>query len=186
MPGYVQAHIQNMMPLINQANQEVQDLRSRVVKIVELGDQASSAQTTWLDRLMTSYNSPDTDDLLKKLDTVPPSLAVAQSALESHWGQDIKARLHNVFFGQIGGQRGGYAHHASQLDAVRSYIRNLNSHPAYAGLRNLRAQIRQRGQTPTGLDLARGLERYSTTGDYGVQVKNMINSFGIKSLDKAS
>jgi len=47
---------------------------------------------------------------------------------------------------------------------VMAYMRNLNTHNAYAPLREIRAEARAAGEQPRGLDLARGLIRYSERG----------------------
>ena len=46
-------------------------------------------------------------------------------------------------------------------DAVSSYMRNINSHRAYAGFRKDRAQLRASGDAVTGYKLAEGLVDYS-------------------------
>jgi Bax protein len=45
-----------------------------------------------------------------------------------------------------------------------AYMRNLNSHPAYAGLRARRAELRRTGARVRGFDLAETLTSYSERG----------------------
>jgi Bax protein len=60
-------------------------------------------------------------------------------------------------------------------DAVASYVRNLNSHPTYEELRNLRAALRAEDKPLLGVNLAEGLDGYSERGEaYVREVQAMI------------
>jgi uncharacterized FlgJ-related protein len=117
-------------------------------------------------------------ELKIRVDEVPVSLVLAQAAHESGWATSRFAGEGNALFGQwtFGGsgmlpeaQRkslGDYrvAAFESPLMSVIAYMRNLNTHPAYARLRELRARARATGQPLSGYELARGLDRYSERG----------------------
>jgi Bax protein len=49
----------------------------------------------------------------------------------------------------------------SVSDAIKSYLKNINTHRAYADLRNDRASLRSVGEPITGHQLAEGLIDYS-------------------------
>jgi Bax protein len=49
--------------------------------------------------------------------------------------------------------------------SIRSYLRNINTHPAYLELRVLREQRRAEGQDIRALDLTPGLLSYSERGE---------------------
>ncbi len=71
------------------------------------------------------------------------------------------------------------------LDAVRSYARNLNTHPAYGEFRALRAALRERGALDS-LSLAETLERYSERGEAYVEtIKSIIRFNGLSQFDGA-
>ncbi len=141
-------------------------------------DYRLDAPATWEEATVPETWARLTEDLLTRVDEVPVSLALAQAASESGWGTSRFAREGNALFGQwsFGGsgmlpeqQRQslgnyGVAAFESPLLSVASYMRNLNSHPAYAELRRLRAEERKAGQNPSGYELARGLDRYSERG----------------------
>ncbi|SFR51675.1 Bax protein [Marinobacter daqiaonensis] len=127
--------------------------------------------------------------LLKRLDTIPPSLVLAQAANESAWGTSRFAQQGNNLFGQwcfspgcglipLGRPEGAsyeVASFRSAYHSVRAYIQNLNRHPAYQSLRDLRQQLRNKGQHPTGVQLAAGLGSYSERGDeYIRELREMI------------
>jgi uncharacterized FlgJ-related protein len=59
----------------------------------------------------------------------------------------------------------GVAAYEWPLDAVRSYMMNLNTHRAYSGLREKRAQLRAGGEPVTGQALAETLTTYSERGE---------------------
>lgn len=127
--------------------------------------------------------------LLRRLDTVPPSLVLAQAANESAWGTSRFARKGNNLFGQwcfspgcglvpLGRPEGAsyeVARFRSAYHSVRGYIQNLNRHPSYQTLRDLRAGAREKGEHPTGVQLAAGLGSYSERGnDYIQEIRGMI------------
>lgn len=139
--------------------------------------------------------------LMLKLDVVPPSLALAQSANESAWGRSRFASEGNNYFGQWcfsegcgivpTGRPEGESYEVrsfdSVADSVRGYILNLNRHWAYERLRALRAQQRRLGEQITGVHLAGGLERYSARGfDYIDELRSMIWVNDFDKLDSTS
>jgi Bax protein len=120
----------------------------------------------------------DFDQLLERVDMVPPSLILAQAAEESGWGTSRFAALGNALFGQWTygkgiaplqrrQEKGNYSIAAfdTPLDSVRAYMRNINSHPAYRDLRDKRAAVRKDGGSVTGHELAKTLTKYSERGE---------------------
>ena len=64
--------------------------------------------------------------------------------------------------------------------AIRAYVHNLNSHPAYARFRALRAK------GASGYDLAAALDRYSERrGDYCAAIRTIMRGNGLVALDDA-
>jgi Bax protein len=130
-------------------------------------------------------------ELSLRIDIIPPSLALAQAALESGWGTSRFAREGNNLFGmwcyepgcgmiprhRPAGATYEVTSYYSPRESFDAYIRNLNSNPAYESLRLLREQSRRDGESPTGLDLADGLYRYSQEQwAYVGKVKGLIRS----------
>ena len=59
--------------------------------------------------------------------------------------------------------------------SVKSYFLNINSHPSYRYLREVRAGMRQRQAELDPVRLAYGLDRYSERGDnYVDELQNLI------------
>lgn len=127
--------------------------------------------------------------LRKRLDVIPPSLILAQAANESAWGTSRFATRGNNLFGQWCFSKGcglvplsrndGASHEvatfASPYRSVRAYIQNLNRHPTYQLLRDIRLKDRRSNEPLSGRALAQGLLGYSERGeDYIKEIRAMI------------
>ena len=123
---------------------------------------------------------------------------LTQAAMESAWGTSRFAREGNNLFGQWCYQPGcgivpkrrreGQVHEVASFDvvdaAVASYLRNINSHRAYADLRAARADLRAANQPVTGNAMANHLLRYSERGlDYVEEIQSMIRVNKLAVLD---
>ena len=127
-------------------------------------------------------------ELLKKINTIPISIILAQSIIESGWGASRFAQEGNALFGQWtwknddgikpkGNLDANFSvkNFKSLLDSVNSYILNLNTHPAYKELRNFIISQYNMGKNITGNDTANFLQKYAEIGyKYVVKVKEMI------------
>ena len=137
-------------------------------------------------------------ELLRRVDVIPPSLVLAQGAIESGWGTSRFARQGNNLYGQrvwrselkgmtaSGAQSSRFrlAMYDNIAGSVRSYMRNLNTHPSYEELRSLRAQARAENGPIRGNVLADGLRSYSTRGEeYVADVQRMIRGNALEELD---
>lgn len=116
----------------------------------------------------------DKDEYLKRIDTVPLSLAIAQGAIESGWGKSRFVReANNVFghwtWGEFGliptGREEGKTHKIrifkDMQSSVDAYILNLNRHYAYKLFRKVRLQKRKEGGAITGHEAADTMIYYS-------------------------
>lgn len=129
--------------------------------------------------------------LLRRVDEVPPALALAQAANESGWGTSRFAQQANNLFGHwtwnprqglVPLERKAGARHRVRIfgdlrAAVRTYLHNLNVGRAYVDLRVLRARMRADGQPLDPIALAGGLRRYSERGTaYVREIRALIRS----------
>lgn len=161
-----------MLPLVLVVNEEIAEDRRR---LQAMADGRVPHDPAWLAELAARYRAEGASpaQLLRKVDVVPPSLALAQAAEESGWGTSRFVRKANNLFGHVGstvtpkGDTAGprMAAFATLHEAVRAYVHNLNTHPAYEGLRRARATARARGAAPDGATLAGSLSRYSERGE---------------------
>ena len=129
-------------------------------------------------------------ELMNKINSIPISLILAQSIIESGWGASRFAQEGNALFGQwtwknddgIKPKGNLYANFSvknfdSLLESVNSYILNLNTHQAYKGLRSFRLSQYNMGKKITGNDMANFLDKYAEIGvDYVIKVKKMIET----------
>jgi Bax protein len=177
----------SLLPAVLLANREIAWQREEFLiarRHHRAGLPLTTSQQLLISRLTRQYRlrrDPLTDTrartrLLRRLDTLPADLVLAQAANESGYGTSRFARQGNNLFGQWTyatgaglvpkGRSAGQTHEvrrfASLYDSVRSYMANLNSHRAYRSLRTIRAQKRRSGQALRGLDLAAGLRLYSS------------------------
>lgn len=185
------------LPLITQKNKEIADTRKTLLKWHQNRSNIGWWDSRKLADLATQYRvsnfNIDDDTAWKKLlinvDVLPPSLVLAQAANESAWGTSRFAIQGNNFFGQWCFESGcglvpkkrdtGKAHEVatfnSPKESLESYMQNLNSHPAYQSLRDIRTQLRLGKQPISGIALAAGLTSYSERGeDYIEELREMI------------
>ena len=188
-----------LLPIVLAENEKVAELRSHASVLLNKGVmQLSDAESRWLKAIAQQYKVKDSisgvnfqRELLRRVDVVPPALALAQAANESAWGTSRFARQGNNLFGQwtyrqsegivpLGRPEGAtYAVRAfTSVDAsVRAYIQNLNSNAAYAELRQLRQQMRDNGEALDSHVLATGLMAYSARGEeYITELQAMMRS----------
>lgn len=186
--------LQTVLPLILQVNEEIAQERRLLWRLrykTGLGIHLRAAERLWLKGMTERYgvDDGDIDMLLRKVDIIPPSLALAQAAEESGWGTSRLARESNALFGEGVIQDGKVQQirtFDSLLDAVRGYARNLNAHGAYRDFRNARRIMRQRGKPLDGHALAGFILRYSERGeDYIKTLRVIIAVNDLRELDGA-
>ncbi|NIP49271.1 MAG: flagellar biosynthesis protein FlgJ, partial [Phycisphaerae bacterium] len=139
--------------------------------------------------------------LLRRVDTLPPALVLAQAANESAWGTSRFARLGNNIFGEWTfkpgtgivpeGRPEGATYEVRKFksiyQSIRSYINNINRHNAYRNLRRIREKLRKSSKQVTGTALAKGLEKYSQRGEaYVKEIQLMIRQNNLERINTAS
>jgi Bax protein len=192
-----------LLPVILEVNQRVLGEREQLLYLRDkIANEAglTSIERIWLEQLADRYDTPleKLDELARRVDIVPPSMAIAQSGIESGWGTSFAARTGNALFGQI--QAGG--RHAVTVpwkpgagmpqpftnvgEAADAYVLNLNTHAAYAAFRTERAAMRQRGETPDGYRLVGQLVKYSELGQQYIGfVRQVMRDDRLGDFDKA-
>ncbi|MFA6685017.1 MAG: glucosaminidase domain-containing protein, partial [Arcobacteraceae bacterium] len=134
---------------------------------------------------------------LRKIDIIPPSLALAQASLESGWGKSRFAKEANNLFGQwtytgngmVPENREEGKIHTIRIfrdleDSVENYMLNLNIGWAYTDFRQKRYELRQKNETLDGYLLSETLLEYSSAGQaYVDDLKTMIDTNGFRRYD---
>jgi len=183
-----------LLPLLLAVNEEIAEDRSRLQALLQrkaARQPLSRAETLWLSALASRYQVEDGDlgRLLRRVDVVPPSLALAQAAVESGWGTSrLGRRSHNIFghIGDVSGEEISMRHFGSLDEAVRAYVHNLNTHRAYDGLRRARAKARARGVPPDGMMLSSALNAYSERGEvYVGALRGLMRANDLVAYDSA-
>ena len=181
-------------------NERLINLREDLLPLADMSQNDiafSERETQWLLEVAETYqidsiNMPDSellDELMLRVDMLPPSLVLAQAANESAWGTSRFALEGNSLFGQWCYVQGcgivprrrarGATHEVKSFDSVagtvRAYFNNINTNQSYEYLRELRADMREEDQPIDSMVLAFGLEPYSQRGDHYVdEVQNII------------
>ena len=204
------AFFEYIYPLIEVANNEVLVKRKKLKQVMEdfnAGDELTPGERKFLVEVAGEYSlkieEPATrenvEKLLRAVDYVPPSLALAQAANKSAWGTSRFAKQANNFFGQwcitkgcgiVPARRDAGSKHevrkfSTTQGSVRSYVRNVNTGSDYSSLRAVRANARRNDSMLTGHDLAAGLVKNSARGDaYVKEIRSMIRTNQLKNYDE--
>lgn len=135
----------------------------------------------------------------KKVDIIPPSLALAQAALESGWGKSrFVSDANNIFghwnydpaFGIIPKKRDFGAKHfirvfKSLQESVSAYMLNLNRNLAYKSFQETRFQQRIKNENPDGFRLSQTMLNYSGIAhEYLNLLKDIITINNLQNYDK--
>ena len=199
--------IKLMLPLVLDANERLLVDRAHLIYLLSrqgVGQTLSAADRRWLNDMYVLFEVAPGDDeeLLLRVDMIPPSLALAQAAQESGWGTSRFAHEGNAVFGQRVWQEGagmvpedrpaGEDHEVKSFDglqaSVLAYMVNLNRHQAYDAFRDLRSVLRADGEALDPMLLAGGLGGYSEEGRAYIEklrdiiAKNELTDFDLARL----
>ena len=190
-----------LAPVVLYVNERILEERVRV-EALSRQQTLSPADQAWLRELSGHYQVPvgDTAELLRRVDLIPPSLALAQGASESGWGTSRFANEGNSLFGQwswSGGIKPSEQRTAAHGDhriaafestgmSVASYALNLNTHASYRDFRVKREELRRRGQPMRGPDVVDTMIRYSERGQaYVDELKALMRQNRLDVADEA-
>lgn len=200
---YLGAHIQEV-------NAQILQQRARLLEIQEdtkPGEEPGWFDRRWVRRALEEYEFDPVEkidgevlrQLAQRMDIIPPSLVLAQAAIESAWGTSRFAREGNNLFGmrtyepgtgivpkrRAAGATWEVAAYDTVNEGLAAYVHTLNTHDPYLQLRRIRAGMRSREQTVTGSALAGGLRSYSELGyEYVAKVRSMIRSNDLERFDQ--
>lgn len=193
-----------VLPLVLRENERLARQRSALKGLLarrRVGEPLSVSQHAWLDALYADYGVDPGHPavLLRRVDIVPPSLALAQAATESAWGTSRFVRKGNALFGMwtwtddtpgmVPQERDEDAHYRvrgfpSLQASVRAYMHTLNTHWAYVAFRARREALRQAGAHVDGLELAHEVSLYSEQREvYTVKLRKVIRVNRFAALD---
>ena len=208
IPIQHQAFVAQLDLLITEANHDIQRERTKLLRCQQKRH-LSHSDNKYLKTLAKQYRlsafDPSKDDdwtkLLKRVDTIPNSLALAQAINESAWGTSRFAQQGHNLYGTWCYRKGcGIVPlHASNQryfevkaypqikDSVEDYLLNLNSHSQYKALRETRYQLHQEKRLISGQVLAGHLASYSAMGQQYINaIRSLIAMYQLEALPQTN
>ena len=198
--------INTLIPIIYSENLQILNDRKKILDWWRESDGENFSRDfwpQWLFELSEKYGSSDSNlgNLLIRVDIIPISLALAQAAIESGWGTSRYSREGNAVFGQytFDESKGLKPKDRNKNDeffikkfsnlseSVRSYLKNINTHLAYADFREERKKLRMSGENLSGYKLVNFLKDYSERREFYIKdVKEIMSSNNFQKYDKGN
>lgn len=193
--------MQLLVPMIIKANTEVAKERCHLLTLIKKrnkGRKLLLREEEFINLLRAKYRIREDgyEPLLKRVDTVPVSLALAQGIIESGWGTSRFALQGNSLYGVHRPKDSQKKHLVSRSGNVKvaaydsiyestgHYIHLLNTARAYGELREMRYTMKKNGQYPNGVDLAVTLHIYSEIGENYIRyIRSVINKNKLVKFD---
>tara|TARA_B110000908_G_scaffold26240_1_gene30427 strand:- start:2381 stop:3619 length:1239 start_codon:yes stop_codon:yes gene_type:complete len=193
--------IKVILPLVIYENNKILEDRN-YLKQISSEKSLSEQETVWLNKKLKEYKvkAGDIEELKKRMDVIPPSLAIAQAAYETGWGTSRFAMEGNSLYGARTWKKGkgivpndrGEEQKFEVLSfkiiraSISSYKKNLNTHQSYNEFRKARAIQRKEKNRVFGLELSQYLNKYSEIGDVYVQrLKKIIEQNSLTDFDES-
>ena len=142
----------------------------------------------WLSQVAQVYRTSPDDfhTLLRRVDVVPASLALAQGIEASAWGVAGPAQSQNDLFGsQATADDAGDAGYPTLMRGVLAYMYTFNVAAKYRKARRIRAEAREDGDFPAGNAMAAGLAKDpEEDAKYGEALRNIISTRNLGAYDR--
>ena len=180
--------IKIILPLVVAENQKILDDKYKLKKILSKKT-PTDKEKLWLRQKFKEYKikKGSTDELQKRMDIIPISIALSQAAKESGWGTSRFALEGNAIFGQWTWTGRGLAPLDRNEEAshkilrfpilrasVKAYKNNLNTHKSYKKFREVRFDLRKKDKPIKGLSLIYTLDSYAETGAEYIKILKQI------------
>ena len=204
--------VKTVLPIIIKENQNILITRNFVINLrdkLQSTKSLTNNEIRKLNNIAKKYNIKYSnkhkldlaEEILKNVDIIPNSIALAQAAIESGWGKSRFATQYNALFGEytydadkgvIPLQRDYGAKHLikafnSYDNSVSSYFNNINSHHAYKDFRAVRNVMRFKNNFSNINLLINNLDSYAEDDNYvnileNVIEKNNFSKFDLKTI----
>lgn len=182
-----------ILPSILIKNFQIQKTREKLLKIskkLHSNKPLSEDEERFLENLLAKYKANSLKELLTKVNTHPPSLVIAQAAIESGWGTSRFFVLANNVFGvwtfnknqsiniKAKNSNAYLKIYKDILQSVNDYYYSINVSWAYSKFRLVRLK------TDDPLKLSNYLDKYSILRDrYVKRIKRVIKDNNLKRFD---
>jgi uncharacterized FlgJ-related protein len=184
-------------PLIEAENAAIAAERAQVeawISAGETGRALSLAEQGRRDLLARRYGAPysDLEELLRRIDGVPVSLALAQAVLATGWGGSDAAINRNALFGRRPSDAedetdGDPTRFRTLRASVRDYLLTLNTRPEFESFRAARAAQREAAAPLSAQTLAPHLAAYAASGEaYTRSLMDLIAENDLERFDGAA
>lgn len=195
--------IRLVAPLILIANEQINADRTYILDALASGHSAQLRSSERYQMIVASYQLPaDTAPLkvLKRVDVIPPALAISQAILESGWGTSRFAAEGNALYGEWVWGSGmepkqrdtslgeyGVQSFSSLLRSALSYMLNLNTSHHYRDFRTARMEMRLLKQSVDACSLAAHLSAYAALDGkiYRKMLCDLMNQNNLRIADSA-
>ena len=172
-----------------QVNREIMQERDELIAMLnreQAGEDLSLEEQTRRDILARKYKGRygEPEDLLARINQIPPSLAISQSVLATGWGGADGLMQRNAIFGGRAG-----ASYDTIVDAARDYATLLNSHSVFADFRAQRANATESaGEVISGETLSAHVGGYisGNADEYINAINDLIRSNDLGRYDTAA
>ena len=181
--------LSSILPLIVNSNLEILGHRKALCDAIKNNDNEKKQEIAkkYNIDLSTVEDLMIDDKLIRHIDAIPISLAMSQAAVESGWGTSRFALQGNALFGQWvwNESKGIKPKFASDKNAVvrkfetlggsvKAYLKNLNTHIAYSGMRAKRKRNCSQKKLISGYDLANWMGNYAITRDEYIKTLRLV------------
>lgn len=176
-----------LLPMILHENEIINKERKHLLELKKMADAGKTlkhSDTFWLNKVCEKYKMTRVDfpELLRRVDIIPPSLALGQATIESGMGLSYAAIKKHSPFGMTVSQK--VKAYKNLSESVSAYVRNLNSNNAYKTMRKTRAELRAANKDIDGNVLIGDLLAYCEKGQpYIKQVRSAIKSNDLMKYD---
>jgi len=189
-----------LLPNVVKVNEDIEGVRGEVIDLQKKsasGIELTDEEHEWLTALGKDYGIDvhSFEELLKRVDSVPVAMVLAQGIDESGWGTSHFAIRGNALYGQHLAKKGGKYITSSSgnvkvaafdniYHSTASYIHNLNATRAYASFRDRREKLRKQNSAITGHQMVAALSEYSERGQkYVNDLRNIIRHHKLDAYD---
>ena len=189
----------SIFPLVLRSNMEILKHRKTLCMAFENNDKEKITEIASIFKVDINLHDPNFKEiLLKKVDAIPFSLALAQAAIESGWGTSRFALEGNALYGQwvwnddlgikpkLSSDSNAVVRSFDNLyDSIKSYMSNLNNHKAYSGMRSKRHRSCSEQKLIHGYELAQWMGNYAETREEYVKIlRKIISSNDLDKIDQ--
>jgi len=169
--------ISTLLPMILRENETILRERKHLLELKKAADTGRSLkpyEQFWLNKICQKYKMSklDFDELVRRVDIIPPSLALGQAVIESGTGTSYAAvKKHSPFGITV---KKSVLKYKDLSESTCAYMRNLNSHAAYRTMRKTREKLRKENKAIDGNALIGDMVAYCEFKNYIGKVRSAI------------